>query len=63
MWIIFIIKYMLFKLLSMGIYGIIRYLFCLLDIIVKFDIFDSNVFRFIDLYLDKLFLLLKFFGV
>lgn len=47
----------------MGIYGIIRYLFCLLDIIVKFDIFDSYVFRFIDLYLDKLFLLLKFFGV
>lgn len=47
----------------MGIYGIIRYVFCLLDIIVKFDIFDSNVFRFIDLYLDKLYLLLKFFGV
>lgn len=56
------IKYMLSQLLSTGIHGIIRYLSCSLDIIVKFDTFDSNASRSIDLHLDKSHPLLKFSG-
>lgn len=47
------IKYMLSQLFSTGIHGIIRYLSCSLDIIVKFDTFDSNASRSIDLHLDN----------
>lgn len=53
---------MLSQLFSTGIHGIIRYLSCSLDIIVKFDTFDSNASRSIDLHLDKSPPLLKFSG-